>query len=78
MVSSAIDRAADAMPEIGRIIDQLTFPLNVAAGLEARGFDPARRRASSARIARIYEKIVSELGALFERHELQRGAAAKA
>src|SRR5688572_4602777 len=32
--------AAAAMVEVGRIIDQLTFPLNVAAGLEARGFRP--------------------------------------
>src|SRR4051812_2127094 len=35
-----IEAAKAAMPEIGRIIDQLTFPLNVAAGLEARGFSP--------------------------------------
>lgn len=28
------------MREIGRIVDQLTFPLNVACGIAARGFDP--------------------------------------
>ena len=63
------------MQEIGRIIDQLTFPLNVAAGLEARGFDPGTPKCVVSPESRaLYEKIVAELRALFERHGLPRGA----
>lgn len=31
---------ATRMKEVGRIVDQLTFPLNVSCGIAARGFDP--------------------------------------
>ena len=63
--------AATAMQEIGRIIDQLTFPLNVAAGLEARGFDPGTpKRVVSPESRALYEKIVAELEALLVRLEL--------
>ena len=63
--------AAATMQEIGRIIGQLTFPLNVAAGLEARGFDPgAPKSVVSAESRTLYQKIVAELRALFERHDL--------
>jgi dihydrodipicolinate synthase/N-acetylneuraminate lyase len=63
--------AAAAMAEIGRIIDQLTFPLNVAAGLEARGFKPGvPKTIVSEESRRLYAKIVQELVALFQRHQL--------
>ena len=63
--------AAETMREVGRIIDQLTFPLNVAAGLEARGFDPGTPKSVVSLESRaLYEKIVAELSALFERHDL--------
>jgi 4-hydroxy-tetrahydrodipicolinate synthase len=67
--------AAATMQELGRIIDQLTFPLNVAAGLEARGFDPGvPKRVVSAESRALHEKIVGELTALFDRCGLARAA----
>ena len=71
--------AAAAMVELGRIIDQLTFPLNVAAGLEARGFSPgAPKMIVSAESRQIYSKIVQELVALFQRHNLGLATSAAA
>lgn len=71
--------AAAAMVELGRIIDQLTFPLNVAAGLEARGFDPgAPKTIVSAESRALYTKIVAELRALFRRENLAIGHPAAA
>jgi 4-hydroxy-tetrahydrodipicolinate synthase len=65
--------AATAMQEVGRIVDQLTFPLNVAAGLEARGFDPGVPKSIvSAESQALYEQIVAELTAFFERTGLPR------
>ncbi len=61
-----IEPAAAQMKEIGRIIDQLTFPLNVAAGLEARGLLPGVPKAIVSDESRgIYAKIVSEMRARF-------------
>ncbi len=71
--------AAPAMVELGRIIDQLTFPLNVAAGLEARGFNPGVPKTVVSEESRhLYTKIVGELVALFERHKLGLAASAAA
>jgi len=70
-------KAAAAMVELGRIIDQLTFPLNVAAGLEARGFKPgAPKTVVSEESRRLYKKIVAELVALFGNHGLEVAATA--
>lgn len=71
--------AAAAMAELGRIIDQLNFPLNVGAGLEARGFLPgAPKTAVSPESRALYGKIVSELTAFFARQGLASGASAAA
>jgi 4-hydroxy-tetrahydrodipicolinate synthase len=60
--------AAASMKEIGRIMERLSFPLNVAAGLEARGFDPgAPKRVVSPESLALYGEIVSELKTLFDR-----------
>lgn len=68
-------KAAAAMVELGKIIDQLTFPLNVAAGLEARGFKPgAPKTIVSDESRRLYTKIVTELVALFRNHGLELAA----
>ena len=68
-----VSTAAATMQELGRIIDQLTFPLNVAAGLEARGFDPGVPKCVvSAQSRERYEKVVRELTALFDRCGLAR------
>jgi len=70
---------ATAMVELGRIIDQLTFPLNVAAGLEARGFRPgAPKTIVSPESRRLYEKVRVELVALFSRHRLGLASSAAA
>lgn len=72
-------QAATAMSELGRIIDQLNFPLNVGAGLEARGFRPgAPKTAVSPESRALYAKIVSELTAFFARQGLASGASAAA
>jgi 4-hydroxy-tetrahydrodipicolinate synthase len=61
----------DAMVELGRIIDQLTFPLNVAAGLEARGFSPgAPKTVVSSESRALYLKIVAELLVFFKDHNV--------
>jgi dihydrodipicolinate synthase/N-acetylneuraminate lyase len=70
-----VSAETEAMQNLGRIIDRLTFPLNVAAGLEARGFDPGvPKRVVSTESRALYRKIVTELVALFERHDLARAA----
>lgn len=72
-------RAAAAMVELGQIVDRLTFPLNVAAGLEARGFSPgAPKSIVSAESRALHAKIVAELVALFQRHNLGLAASAAA
>lgn len=66
-----ITGAAAAMVELGRIVDQLTFPLNVGAGLEARGFSPgAPKMIVSPESRALYNKIVAEAVALFKVHNL--------
>lgn len=69
--------AAERMREVGRVIDQLTFPLNVAAGLEARGLNPgAPKTIVSAESRALYTKIVREFRALFAEWGLEPAAAA--
>jgi 4-hydroxy-tetrahydrodipicolinate synthase len=64
---------ADAMREVGRIMDRLTFPLNVAAGVEARGFSPGSPKSVVSEESRtLHREIVAELGALFDRIGLAR------
>lgn len=68
---------ADRMREVGRIIDQLNFPLNVAAGLVARGLPPgAPKTIVAPESHRLYRKIVAELGEAFDRWQLELGAVA--
>ncbi len=66
--------ANEKMVEVGRVIDQLTFPLNVAAGLEARGLPPGvPKMIVSSESHQLYGKIVGELGALFNDWRLAPG-----
>lgn len=68
--------ATAAMKEVGVIVDRLTFPLNVAAGLAARGFDPgAPKTVVSAESACIYEGIVADLRVKFAAWGLPLAAA---
>lgn len=58
--------AFEQLKQIGTIIDRLTFPLNVAAGIEARGFAVGEPKAIvSPRSREIYAGIVDELRAKF-------------
>lgn len=57
-----ISPAYEHLREIGRIIDRLTFPLNVAAGMEARGLATGKPKAIvSPESIRLYREIVTEL-----------------
>jgi hypothetical protein len=65
------------MVELGRILDQLAFPVNVAAGMEARGLKPGVPKTIVSPESRvIYNKIVRELAALFAKCGLAPAAAA--
>jgi 4-hydroxy-tetrahydrodipicolinate synthase len=69
--------AAARMTGIGRVIDQLTFPQNVAAGLAARGFHPGVPKSIlSAESGELAARITAELGLLFQEWRLTTGAAA--
>jgi 4-hydroxy-tetrahydrodipicolinate synthase len=77
----AAEAARDAarMVELGRVIDQLAFPPNVAAGLAARGFAPGvSKSVLSPESRRLYAKVETELRALFARWQLAPPAAAVA
>ena len=64
--------AVERMKHVGRVIDQLTFPLNVAAGLEARGLNPGAPKAIvSAESRALYGKIVDEFRGLFAQWRLE-------
>lgn len=57
-----VSPAFEQMQYIGRTIDRLTFPLNVAAGMEARGLGTGSPKAIvSPRSREIYDGIVGEL-----------------
>ncbi|MCF3649794.1 dihydrodipicolinate synthase family protein [Synoicihabitans lomoniglobus] len=72
-----IQPAFDRLAEVGAVLDRLTFPLNVAAGLEARGLHPGAPKAVvSSGSQRLYGEIVDELSRLFAEWELPLGAAA--
>jgi len=58
--------AFERLQEIGRIIDRLTFPLNVAAGMEARGLATGEPKAIvSAGSRELYAGIVRDLRVRF-------------
>jgi len=61
-----IGPAFERLQRIGAIIDRVKFPLNVAAGMEARGLAVGVPKALvSASTAQIYGGVVTELRALF-------------
>lgn len=60
-------RAEDRLRAAGAIVERLTFTLNMAAGLEARGYEPgAPKMAVSAESRQIYAEVVAGLRALFK------------
>jgi 4-hydroxy-tetrahydrodipicolinate synthase len=61
------DPAAARMKIAGAILDRLTFPLNVAAGMEARGLAPGHpKMVVSHESAAIYRAIVADLQTCFK------------
>ena len=63
--------AGERMRAVGASISKLTFPLNVAAGVEARGFEAgAPKTIVSKESGRLYRAIVTELRALFRSWKL--------
>jgi len=63
--------AFERLKQIGATIDRLTFPLNVAAGMEARGLATGAPKAVvSPQSRELYVQIVSELRALFAEWKL--------
>jgi 4-hydroxy-tetrahydrodipicolinate synthase len=66
-----ISPAFERLREIGATIDRLTFPLNVAAGMEARGLTPGPAKAIvSASSREIYASIVRDLRAKLQEWDL--------
>lgn len=69
-VDDAITAVA-RMKEVGPIIDQSTFPINVAAGVEARGFEPGEfKTVVSKESVRLHRKIVKDLRTKFREWKL--------
>jgi 4-hydroxy-tetrahydrodipicolinate synthase len=69
--ADGVAELAAQMVEVGRVIDQLTFPLNVAAGLLARGLSPGVSKMIVSQESRALQaKIVAELGMCFARWQL--------
>jgi hypothetical protein len=67
----SVSPAFERLREIGAIVDRLTFPLNVAAGMEARGLEPGAPKAIvSAQSRKIYTGIVTDLRAKFREWQL--------
>ena len=62
---------AARMREIGPIVDRMLFPLSVATGLEARGYDPGvPKTVVSSESARIYRGIVADFRRMFQAWDL--------
>lgn len=71
-----IGPAFEQLRQIGTIIDRLTFPLNVAAGMEARGLATGAPKAIvSPASAQLYREIVTDLRAAFHSWSLAPAAA---
>jgi 4-hydroxy-tetrahydrodipicolinate synthase len=69
-----LEPIASRMRDVGAAIDRLTFPLNVAAGMEARGLEPGEpKMIVSAASQRIYGEIVAGLRARFASWGLASG-----
>ena len=59
------------MVEVGRLVDQLPFPLNVAAGMEARGLPTGvPKMIVSPESHLLYQKIVGEARSYFHANGL--------
>lgn len=65
--AGSVNPAAGHMHEAGRIFARLPFPLSIACGLEARGFDPGvPKMVVSAATERLYRQGVRDFRRLFK------------
>lgn len=65
-------RAFERLREVGAIINELTFPLNVAAGMEARGFAAGSHKAIVSRTTgEVFTRVVARLRARFAEWEIE-------
>lgn len=72
-----VSPAFERMRAVGAAIDRLTFPLNVAAAMEARGLAPGSPKAVvSPASARLYREIVADLRRTFAEWKLAPAPAA--
>ncbi|MEO7598831.1 MAG: dihydrodipicolinate synthase family protein [Opitutus sp.] len=72
-VAGEVSPTFERLKEIARIIDRLTFPLNVAAGMEARGLAPGEPKAVvSPRSKAVYLEIVAELRSRLDEWQIDR------
>jgi dihydrodipicolinate synthase/N-acetylneuraminate lyase len=70
-VPGDLKAAEERLRDVAAIVERLTFTHNMAAGLEARGFDPGvPKMAVSATSRALYGEVVSSLRALFRQWEL--------
>jgi 4-hydroxy-tetrahydrodipicolinate synthase len=77
-VPGSVEPAFERLRRIGATIDRLTFPLNVAAGMEARGLAVGAPKAIvSPGSSRLYQEIVADLRRLFADWKLEPAKAAK-
>jgi 4-hydroxy-tetrahydrodipicolinate synthase len=75
-VSGDCSLAAERLREVGRVMNKTTFPLNIAAGIEARGFDAgAPKTVISTESLRVHTSIVHELKGLFNSWKLPPASA---
>lgn len=69
--------SAARLVEVGRVIDQLAFPPNVAAGLAARGYAPGVSKSILSPVSRaLSAKVQAELRALLVQWGLELGPVA--
>ena len=63
--------AAERLREVGSVMEKTTFPLNIAAGIEARGFEAGVPKAViSTESQRAHTAIIRELRAMFKSWKL--------
>ncbi len=70
-MAGEIEPAFSQLKQVGAIVDRLTFPLNVAAGMEARGLATGSPKALVSPASRqLYREIVTDLRTLFAQQKL--------
>jgi 4-hydroxy-tetrahydrodipicolinate synthase len=70
--------AAERLREVGRAMGKATFPLNISAGIEARGFDAGvPKTVISTESQRAHTAIVRELKAMFKSWKLMTASLAR-